>query len=815
MIALPLEKSAMIKNITYIQSRKNMIQLLYKNIECYGECKMNKRINKIIVIMSFLLLPSIVFASTITVTDSDVKIDDEKKIIYGIDFSKYPTAEAIKELVGNNEITVMNNSNQEIENSEIIKTGYKIKINNETYKLSIKGDVLGEGIMSDKSAKKIAKHIIDKNVITGDEYLLSANYNNKSTIKMNDVIGILKNRDVAVELKIPQDVNVIVNDGITGDGNIIYPNFQSINNKEIVYYYNITKKGGYQFTSNGDGYYTYKKSFVVNNLNNRKSIDANPGKMAGKGWEISNDIVVHAYADEMIEKVKIPQALADQYSWVFTTPSFSAQKAKNEFTNATDINNFIVSLNNINDNLYLFSAGETTADSNGETLNIPLVIFTKTNLRECEQISNQEAAIECAAEKINNNNKLTIGYTAQIHGNEPAATDGALAMIKALDETYGNQLLDKVNVYVIPQYNGYGSKINNRYNANKIDMNRNQLYVSQKEVQEIHKIYNLFMPEAVVDTHEQFAYNYKTNYTDVSIGMSYSNNSPTELNALTQTIFQQLYNDIEKLGLNVTVYNGECNSTNNAISRPYYGLYGSISLLVETNGIHGGKELWENRVFNQYITCEKYFNYIASNATSIKNTIATARNEVINEGKEYNQNNLLTLKHGSNKTNNITYQKRNYNLLTGEYTEETKIAYWNDKTLNSRPRPTAYLISKDTKNARTAINKLKLNGISCYESINGATYAVMQYSGDETAATLSEEKKVTFPNGAYICTMNQTGGNVLAMTMEPDVLDTNGYKGTFVQSDLLSTEDIYRSHKKLITSTSEDAINGMKLPRVS
>ncbi len=40
--------------------------------------------------------------------------------------------------------------------------------------------------------KKIAKHIVDGNVITEEKYLLSADYNGNDEIKMNDVVQLLK-----------------------------------------------------------------------------------------------------------------------------------------------------------------------------------------------------------------------------------------------------------------------------------------------------------------------------------------------------------------------------------------------------------------------------------------------------------------------------------------------------------------------------------------------------------------------------------------------------------------------------------------------
>ena len=46
--------------------------------------------------------------------------------------------------------------------------------------------------ISYEDAKKIAKHIIDKNILTDDAYIVAADYNNDTSIKMNDVMKLLK-----------------------------------------------------------------------------------------------------------------------------------------------------------------------------------------------------------------------------------------------------------------------------------------------------------------------------------------------------------------------------------------------------------------------------------------------------------------------------------------------------------------------------------------------------------------------------------------------------------------------------------------------
>ena len=79
-----------------------------------------------------------------------------------------------------------------------LRTGYKLRSSFTTkileYKLSVKGDVLGTGELSRDNAKEIAKHVIKKNTIVGEEYLLAADYNGDNKIKMNDVVKMLRDK---------------------------------------------------------------------------------------------------------------------------------------------------------------------------------------------------------------------------------------------------------------------------------------------------------------------------------------------------------------------------------------------------------------------------------------------------------------------------------------------------------------------------------------------------------------------------------------------------------------------------------------------
>ena len=115
------------------------------------------------------------------------KVNKKNKMIYNVlEKTKYSDLKAKTSTYG----TVLIDD----ENS-IAKTGdkYKVKLENTTdeYKISVTGDVTGDGKNTINDIKRIANHIIDKNVITKDEYLKAADYNGDGEIHLNDAMKLL------------------------------------------------------------------------------------------------------------------------------------------------------------------------------------------------------------------------------------------------------------------------------------------------------------------------------------------------------------------------------------------------------------------------------------------------------------------------------------------------------------------------------------------------------------------------------------------------------------------------------------------------
>ena len=108
----------------------------------------------------------------------------------------------LNNIKSNGEYSIKDKNGNIISNDESIKTGYSLEIvfsgdesdpYNKKYNLSVLGDVLGEGAITQDGIKRVARHIIDNDVLKDDdEYRKAADMNDDDFIKINDVIMMLK-----------------------------------------------------------------------------------------------------------------------------------------------------------------------------------------------------------------------------------------------------------------------------------------------------------------------------------------------------------------------------------------------------------------------------------------------------------------------------------------------------------------------------------------------------------------------------------------------------------------------------------------------
>jgi hypothetical protein len=91
---------------------------------------------------------------------------------------------------------------------------------------------------------------------------------------------------------------------------------------------------------------------------------------------------------------------------------------------------------------------------------------------------------------------------AQQHGNEPSGKEAALILIRELAVGSLQDLLEHIDVLIVPMANPDGGEKGQRRNANDMDLNRNHAILSEPEVYAVHRLFLEWMPEVTLDVHE-------------------------------------------------------------------------------------------------------------------------------------------------------------------------------------------------------------------------------------------------------------------------------------------------------------------------
>lgn len=465
----------------------------------------------------------------------------------------------------------------------------------------------------------------------------------------------------------------------------------------------------------------------------------------------------------------------------FGTPGFQPDKVA--FTSQEEMVAYITKLVKGNKQAKLVSIGTSL-----EGRDIPLLIFSK----DPDRVKGDKK-------------KPLIWLQAQIHGNEPAAGESALVIAKWLAEgKLGADLLDKVNVIIVPRINPDGSYAFKRYIGTDLDANRDYMKVEYPEVRAIHQAIDEYQPDVVLDAHE-----YGVNYSqfadigekganssyDVLISSAKNLNIPESLRKMAdQLLLPEVEKalDQEKLTHHPyftlaktkegTVVATE-GSTETRIGRNALGLKNTLTYLVETRGIGIGRADFERRVYSQVITHATFIQSAAAHADEIKAAVAEARQEISDKGRRADDNDKIVVQ-SENKL--VPDQKLVVVDLAAAKRVEAPID-WVSSTdaypVLERERPTAYIMPPAYHDIA---KKLQLLGVEVSKLSKEATVTVESYTVAENkvntiyenghftnrVTTNVEEKTKTFPAGSYVFSMGQPNANFIALAMEPESVDS-------------------------------------------
>lgn len=422
---------------------------------------------------------------------------------------------------------------------------------------------------------------------------------------------------------------------------------------------------------------------------------------------------------------------------------------------------------------------------------IPMAILSKETL----SVSEWEPALKM----LKDSRKVNVLYQSQIHGNEPAACDGALEVLKAFCEQEALQkLLDDVNVVVIPRMNPEAAYLYRRMAYDNIDLNRDHMACEAYETRLVHQIFRFLEPEVVLDGHEFtfFVAETEDGKGYVAKGCEIMSSPATSLNIAetvrncSYAVCGRVFDDLKMKDYRINHFGTAEKGT---LGRGFYGLNQCLSFLIETRGIGGGRYGYAKRVSAQKDIMLSYIKNVSVAAVEIKKTVEAARMQNVPDE--------IVLHHGSSGDGYTPYKGINEQYyLDGVLRCQTEEGLQlNDFPLRTRSLPKSYVMSADAEHIDEIIEKVEALG--CYVRVAepGTIMTVQGYRciglreegahEKDILAELLPEEEVAFNHGAVLFVAEDYRRILLALLLEPDLTDTVGTKGSLFQQGLMDYDE--------------------------
>lgn len=397
--------------------------------------------------------------------------------------------------------------------------------------------------------------------------------------------------------------------------------------------------------------------------------------------------------------------------------------------------------------------------------------------------------------KDNGNEKVKVWFQGGLHGDEPAGTETMLFLLdKLLNDPDYAYLLEKITLSIVPMANIDGYEKLDRYAANGLDLNRDQVKLICKESNFLKKAFSDYGAEVAVDFHEYRPFRKEfgllgtdgiCSIYDAMFMHSGNLNLPQNLREYTTNVFvgnakkvlefnNFLFRDyIASVKHNNEVYFNQC-TTEARSSTTSYALTNCISALIEIRGVNLQKTSFKRRIKTTFLIATSFLKTVYDDATKIKEVLSISNNTktenlvvVANKPQEVQTIRAISLKDNSE----ISIDVKVNNALKCTPVLERK-------------RPIAYLILPEQKILvdKLIILGLKVEELAVDKKIKVESYTISSiyvnpdeeegYNSQKAETSISNIEK-SFPKGTFIVYLDQKNSKMASEVLEPE--SENGF----------------------------------------
>ena len=383
--------------------------------------------------------------------------------------------------------------------------------------------------------------------------------------------------------------------------------------------------------------------------------------------------------------------------------------------------------------------------------------------------------------------KIRVYLQGGLHGNEPASTEGLLYLVHQL--LLEPELLDTVDVAIVPMANPDGYQRQVRGAANGLDLNRDQTKLEVHESRALKRAFHSVGPHVAVDFHEYRPYRRDfawfgnqgiTNPYDVMFLYSGNLNVPAALRTLTAGTFVAAARDrLEAEGVRTHDYittrdvhddiwfnRGSVQSRSSAT---HFALAHAVSILVEVRGVALGRDNYAGRVMDTFAVAHEVLRTAAAEHEQVHRVLA----DTVGLPAVVAATQQPTVEKGAIDVIDLATRE----LLELDVTFRNNLK---SKPTLQRARPAAYAVMPEAVAALG--EKLELLGLEPERLESAVAVPVERYLVEHVhrepfryegavrqhATVEIEATEATLPAGTVIVRLDRAGANIALEVFEPE-----------------------------------------------
>jgi hypothetical protein len=227
---------------------------------------------------------------------------------------------------------------------------------------------------------------------------------------------------------------------------------------------------------------------------------------------------------------------------------------------------------------------------------------------------------------------------ASQHGNEPSGKEASLELVLELARGDHDDILEEVDLLLVPQVNPDGGERHQRTNAEGVDLNRSHLILNGPEVEALRELFHEWEPEVAVDVHEYFPWSDAwlergwLRLFDVQIGLATNLNTPAPIRAASEERFlSRIVQELEEDGFTAHNYivgspDGlRWSTTNINDGRQGFAILHTLSFIYEGKRDQEPAGNIRRRAAGQRAAMESLLRFAAEEGDEIRRTVRQSR----------------------------------------------------------------------------------------------------------------------------------------------------------------------------------------------